>query len=172
MAQGSIVTAPDGTQWRVRRRWLDRPLPDLRERFQTNRSHVSVGNVLDSSPNLDFGEAFQGDSPAAVIVAIVVLVIVVFVLLPLLGVALELIALVFLLGSGLIGRVLLGRPWIVEALKVGEPEERATYAVQGWRQSSEALRQLRTAVTTSGRPDIAAGRRLSTRPISQADGPK
>jgi hypothetical protein len=96
----------------------------------------------------------------------------VLVVLPLLGVALELIGIIVLLGSGLLGRVLLGRPWIVEAAKVGDLEERAAYAVKGWRQSSEALRQLRTAVTTSGRPDIVAGRRLSTRPISYADGPK
>lgn len=165
MAQG-IVTAPDGAQWRVRRRWMDRPLPDLRELFQANRKDVSAGNILDSSPNVDFGEAFQGDSPAAVIAAIVLLILVIFVLLPLLGVALELIALVFLLGSGLIGRVLLGRPWIVEAVKVGDPEERAAYAVKGWRQSSEALRQLRTAVSASGDPDIAVGRRLATRPTT------
>jgi hypothetical protein len=119
---------------------------------------------LEGAWNVDFGEAFQGDSPAAVIAAIVLLVIAVFVLLPLLGVALELIALIFLLGSGLLGRVLLGRPWIVLAEKIGDHEERVAFAVKGWRQSSEALHELRTAVAASGRSDIAVGRRLTTQP--------
>jgi hypothetical protein len=163
MAQG-IVTAPDGAQWRVRRRWVDRPLPDLWRRWQSSREEISGGDLLEGAWNVDFGEAFQGDSPAAVIAGIVLLVLVVFVLLPLLGVALELIALIFLLGSGLLGRVLLGRPWIVEATNVDNPEPRAAYAVKGWHQSSEALRELRTAVAASGRPEIAVGRRLETQP--------
>lgn len=98
------------------------------------------------------------------IAAIVLLVIAVFVLLPLLGVALELIALIFLLGSGLLGRVLLGRPWIVLAEKIGDMRNGSPSPVKGWRQSSEALHELRTAVAASGRPDIAVGRRLATQP--------
>lgn len=120
---------------------------------------------MEGAWNIDFGEAFQGDSPVAVIAAIVLLVIAVFVLLPLLGVALELIALVFLLGSGLIGRVLLGRPWIVLAERIGDPEERVAFAVKGWHNSNEALRELRTAIAAAGPPDrIAAGETLATRP--------
>ena len=144
------MTAPDGTQWRVRRRWVERSLPDLRHRWRSNREEISGGDLLEGAWNIDFGQAFQGDSPAAVIAAIVLLVIVVFVLLPLLGVALELIALVFLLGSGLIGRVLFGRPWIVEATNIEDPDHRVTYAVKGWRRSTEALQELRTTIATAG----------------------
>jgi hypothetical protein len=144
--------APDGARWRVRRRWLDRPLPDLRERLQANRKDVSIGNILDSSSHADFSHAFQGDSPAAVIAAIVILILVVFVLLPLLGVALELIALAFLLGSGLIGRVLLGRPWIVEAVNLDYPKQRAALEVKGWRKSSETLKELRDEVAAGVSP--------------------
>jgi hypothetical protein len=155
MAQG-IVTAPDGAQWRVRRRWMDRPLPDLRRRFKANRKEVHAGNALDGLSGLDLSGALDASSPALAIAAVILMLLVVFVLLPLLGVALELIALVFLLGSGLIGRVLLGRPWIVEATKIDDPEERAAYAVEGWRQSSEALQELRTAIATAGPPDRPA----------------
>lgn len=118
MGRGSIVIAPDGSEWRVRRRWLERPAPKLLRSFRAHRDEVSAGNVLDGVSNFDLGEAFAGDSPAAVLAAIVLVVVVVFVVLPLLGVALELIGVLVLLGSGLIGRVLLGRPWIVEAVKV------------------------------------------------------
>jgi hypothetical protein len=164
MGQGSTVIAPDGTRWRVRRRWLERPLPDLKRRFKTNRKQAVEG--IEVFPV----DGIEGiDSPAALIAGVVVVALIVLVVLPLLGVALELIGVLILLGSGLLGRVLLGRPWIVEAVKVGDPEERAAYAVRGWGQSSEALRQLRTAVAAGGRPDIAVGRRLSTRPAIRAD---
>lgn len=161
MGQGSIVTTPDGAQWRVRRRWLDRPMPDLRRRLESHRKEIPGESLLEgaANANINFGDAFQGDSPVAVIAAIVLLLIAVFVLLPLLGVALELIALIFLLGSGLIGRVLLGRPWIVEATNVDNPEERVAYAVKGWRRSTEALRELRTALATTGPSAVSRGLR-------------
>lgn len=130
-----------------------------------NRAEVTPAHILDATPNLDLGEAFAGDSPAAVIAAIVLMVVVVFVVLPLLGVALELIGVLFLLGAGLFGRVVMGRPWIVIAEKVGDPEGRVAFAVEGWRESGEALRELRTALATEGPPKrLARGEKLATRP--------
>lgn len=153
------MTAPDGTQWRVRRRWLEQPQPDLRRRFKTNRKEA--GESAEWLP-------FDGiDSPAALIAGVVVVALIVLVVLPLLGVALELIGILIVLSSGLLGRVLLGRPWIVETVRVGDSEERAAFAVKGWRQSSEALRELRTALATTGPPQqITGGRTLATRPTS------
>jgi len=85
--------------------------------------------------------------------------------LPLLGVALELIALFVVIVSGLFGRVVLRRPWIVTAEKLGDPEERVAFAVKGWRDSSEALRELRTAIAAAGPPErLARGKKLATRP--------
>lgn len=165
MGRGSIVTAPDGGRWRVRRRWLERPAPNLRRRLKANRGEASAGHILNSAPNLDLGEAFAGDSPEAIIAGVVLVVVVVFVVLPLLGVALELIGVLVLLGVGLFGRVALGRPWIVLAEKIGDPEERVAFAVKGWRDSSEALRELRTEIAASGPPrQLAHGEKLATRP--------
>lgn len=172
MGRGSIVTAPDGGRWRVRRRWLERPVPKLRQRYKANRSEVTAGNIFDATPNLDLSEAFAGDSPAAVIAAIVLIVIVVFVVLPLLGVALELIGVLFLIGVGLFGRVVLGRPWIVLAEKIGDPEERVAFAVKGWRDSSEALREVRTALAAAGPPErLSRGKPLTTRPGTYKSSP-
>lgn len=127
---------------------------------------------MDATPNLDLGDAFAGDSPAAVIAAIVLTVVVVFVVLPLLGVALELIGVLFLVGTGLFGRVFMGRPWIVIAEKIGGPEERVAFAVNGWRDSGEALRELRTALAAEGPPKhLAHGEKLAARPASRSRRP-
>lgn len=153
------MTAPDGAQWRVRRRWLERPMPNLRRRFKANREEAVEGVEW-----LPFDGIDAIDSPAAMIIGVVVVALIVLVVLPLLGVALELIGVLVLLGSGLLGRVLLGRPWIVLAEKIGDPEERVAFAVKEWGDSSEALRELRTSIATTGPPEhLAVGKPLATR---------
>ena len=164
MGTGSIVKAADGTRWRVRRRWLDRPPPNLRRLWRQNRKEADEVNWLDAAWWM------EGDSIVLGIAAVVVLVLVIFVLLPLLGIALELIAVLFLLSSGVIGRVILRRPWIVEAQELGDPEERVAFAVKGWRDSSQALRELRTAIAATGPPErLTVGEPLTTkRPSASA----
>jgi len=159
MGRGSIVTAPDGGRWRVRRRWVERPLPNLRRRFKANRKEAADGMEWLPLDGLD--------SPAAMIAGVVFIALLVLVVLPLLGVALELIALLLLIASGLFGRVVLRRPWIVTAEKLGDPEERVAFAVKGWRDSSEALRELRTTIAAAGPPErLARGKKLATRPAA------
>jgi hypothetical protein len=132
----------------------------LRRLWRKNQREASAGDLLDASFGLDAIDALW---PALAFALFVLLVI--FVLLPLLGVALELIALLFLLASGTFGRVVLRRPWIVVAEKIGDPEERVTFAVKGWRDSSEALRELRTTLAATGPPErLARGQKLATRP--------
>ena len=155
MGDAGIVESPDGRRWRVRRRWSDRPLPSLRRRFRANREEAvdNIGSVV----------GVDGvDSPSALFGGVVVAALLVLVVLPLLGVALELIAVLFLLGSGVLGQLLLGRPWIVEAVP-DDPEGGAVYAVEGWRRSSQALRELRSSIAFAGQPEAVVGRRLATR---------
>ena len=160
MGQGSVVTAPDGGRWRVRRRWVERPPPNLRKLWRRNKREVSGEDLLDASFGLDAVDAFWPALAFALFVLLVVLV-----LLPLLGVALELVAVLFLLASSIFGRVVLRRPWIVTAEKLGDPEERVAFAVKGWRDSSEALRELRTAIAATGPPErLARGEPLAIRP--------
>jgi hypothetical protein len=154
-----MVTAPDGSAWRVRRRWLERPMPNLERSFKANRRQGLEDGVLDGLTFADVGESGAGFALA------IGVVLVIFIVLPLLGVALELVAVLFLLAIGVFGRVVLGRPWIVLAEKAGDPEERVAFAVRGWRESSEALRELRTALSTQGPPErIAHGEPLATKP--------
>ena len=148
---GIQVTSPDGARWQVRRRWLDRPLPDLRRRFREYREEGSGGDVLDSFWFVDFA-----DSVWVGIVLAILVVLVAFVLLPLIGVALELTLLILLLGSGLIGRVVLRRPWTVEAVNLEDSRRSAAYAIKGWRRSGRAVTEITTAISAAGPPELIA----------------
>jgi hypothetical protein len=89
-------------------------------------------------------------------------VILVVVLLPLIGLALELILVVLLLGSGLVGRLLLRRPWTIEAQDLGAEQRPASYAVKGWGRSGRAVEEIATAIELSAPPKrIAEGIRLT-----------
>jgi hypothetical protein len=161
LGQGSLISSPDGRAWKVRRRWVERPLPNLRRRFRRGGEEVKGEGVLDGLLVADATEgwAFLG---IAIAVGFAVLI-----LLPLLGVALELIALVLVLVYGLFARIVLRRPWIVEAVDVEDVEERVAFAVTGWRDSSAALRELRTAIA-AGPPDrLTVGRPLATKPAGR-----
>jgi len=145
------VTAPDGSRWRVRRRWLAHPLPRLRRRRRAEGDREDAFDWSDPLALVDSG----GDLLPAVGVAIVVavaLALVVLVVLPLLGLALELVVLLGLLGAGLFSRVVLRRPWIVEAVRLDDGGPSATYPVVGWRRSRRAIRELAEAIAATGVP--------------------
>lgn len=103
-------------------------------------------------------------------VLLLVAVVVIFVLV--VGIAFELLAVALLLGGGLVARVVLRRPWVVEAVNVENPEERVAFAVKGWRDSETALRELRAAIAATGPPErLTVGRPLATKPASRARRP-
>ena len=154
---GKQATAPDGTRWRVRRRWLDRPLPDLRKRLNEYREENTGEGMLDG-----FWYIGTGDSPWVGIAIAVGVILLVFLVLPLIGIAIELILIVLLLGSGLVGRVVLRRPWTVEARNLDAPERTASYAVKGWQRSGRAATEIATAIELSAPPArIAEGIKLT-----------
>lgn len=101
--------------------------------------------------------AGAGDNlPLAIAIAVGVALLV-LVLLPLIGVAIEIVLLILLLSSGIAGRVLLRRPWIVEAVNLTHPQRSVAFAVKGWRQSSQAIDELAAAVRASGQPEQVSG---------------
>lgn len=146
MPRSQTLTAPDGDQWQVRRRWLDRPVPKIRRSLPNARDEVALESGLETL------SAGVGDSiPLAIGVAIGVALLVFF-LLPLIGVALEIVLLLMLLSSGIIGRVLLRRPWTVEAVNLNHPQQSAGFAVEGWQRSSRAIDELARTIPVSGLP--------------------
>lgn len=155
---GAIVRSPDGRRWRTRRRWLERPLPSPRRHWRKTKDEAA--DAWDLGIGLD-------ELAGGPIVVLVVAAVVVFVLL--LGIALELVVVAALLVAGLLARVVLRRPWIVEATAMGDAEERVAFAVEGWRDSGTALGELRTAIAASGPPErLAVGRPLATKPAGRA----
>jgi len=89
--------------------------------------------------------------PVAIGLAIAVALFV-FILLPLIGVALEIVVLLVLLTSGIVGRVLLRRPWTIDAVNLSHPQRSAAFAVKGWGQSSRAIEELSRTISVSGLP--------------------
>lgn len=143
----------------MRRRWLDRPVPKIRRSLGKANDEVALEGGLEAL------SAGAGDSiPLAIGVAIAVALLV-FILLPLIGVALEIVLLLMLLSSGIIGRVLLRRPWKIEAANLDHPQRSATFAVEGWRQSSRAIDELATTISISGLPQqISEGIQVPAKP--------
>lgn len=154
MAGARIAIAPDGERWRVGRQWLD---GRARRRFARKPSRkyfeeaADVAWLPDPSGLLD-----AADSPLAGIalaVAGAVLVgLVVFVLLPLLGIAFELAIAIGFVASSLFGRLVLRRPWTIEAVSLDQPGRRRAFAVTGWRRSRRALSALAAAIESTGPP--------------------
>jgi hypothetical protein len=146
MEQGRIVSSPDGDRWLVKRRWSNRPLPDVRRRWgKKNRDRAASAGLETAFWGLD-------SSIVATVVAAVVVALAVFVFLPLIGIAFELILLFLLISSGILGRVFLRRPWIVEATNLDHPERSTTFRVKGWRRSGQAIEELARTIPATGLP--------------------
>jgi hypothetical protein len=142
-----VIISPDGDRWRVRRRWLDRALPKLSKSFRHGREEAEGNGFLDGA------FAFEGLAGTVIaLVAIAVAVVAAVVLLPLIGVALELVLLVLLFTSGLFGRVVLRRPWTVEAIDLDDGERSVAFAVKGFGAAGRAADELAGTISASGPP--------------------
>jgi hypothetical protein len=140
---------------------MDRSLPDPRQRYRANREKI-FGDDRGSGPLdvwtlPDFSFLDFDDSPIAAIAVVIAValgaLLLFLILLPLIGVALELIVLLVLLWSGIVGRVFFGRPWVVAAIDLDDPERSAAFAVKGWRRSGEAVEQLAKEISVTGKPE-------------------
>jgi hypothetical protein len=148
MRGSRVITSPDGDSWRVRRRWLDRGLPKLGKGFRRGRKEVEDSGFLDGIL------AFEGATGAVIgLIALALAIVVGVVLLPLLGVALELALLVLLLVSGLFGRVVLRRPWTVEAIDLDDSKRSVAFAVKGFGEAGRAAEELPATISASGPPE-------------------
>jgi hypothetical protein len=128
---------------------MDRPLPGLRHRFRAKRAE-SVGDVaLDPFVALDVL-----DSPVAALVVAIAALLLFLILLPLIGFLFELLVVLLLVWSGIAARLVLGRPWIVEAVDLDNAERSTEFAVKGLRRSGRAIDELAQAIATDGTPAL------------------
>lgn len=139
------VQAPDGRVWRVRRRWVPKT-PRLRRRSESRDDWWSWWDL----PSLDF----DGDDVFAVIALVfglvVILVFAVTVVFPLVALTLELVIGAVLFAAGLIGRLLFGRPWRIEATTIGTPKLTREIHASGLRGSREAVDRLADEIQRGG----------------------
>jgi hypothetical protein len=147
MRAGKTITSPDGDRWRVRRQWADRSFPDPIDSIRKNFGDAVDGGGPGVLNVIDFG-----DSITVTLAIAAGMLIVCFVLLPLLGVALELIPAVAVVGFGVFGRVVLGRPWVIEAVDLDDRGRSRTFAVRGWRASGRAVDEISTAIAAGSPP--------------------
>jgi hypothetical protein len=144
------ATAPTGVGWAVRVVWLPRWRPLARRFGGWRRKHR--GPDVDLTPGLDvpsgggggggFLDGLADDLAVAVVVIVGLLLfglLAWWVLIPLLLLAVDAIVVVLLFVVAILTRVLLRRPWTVEATTpaAGGGEDRFATEVVGWR---EALR--------------------------------
>ncbi len=138
------VTAPDGAEWRVERRWMTR-------RFR--RPPRRPQELAESLASVGFDSSAVGsvDSGTGLVVVLVTLL-AALILIPLLFFGVELLGVGVLCAAGLIGRAVFRQPWVIEATVVGAlgGERRLEWRVRGWRRSQ---RLIATVVS-----DLSAGR--------------
>lgn len=134
---------PQGNEWEVRRRWAPRRL-----RW---RGRGSL-DALDGADLASQGADLPVIGMVLVAVAIVLFAVaaVLFVV-PLVIFLVELVLVVTLVGLGLVGRVLLGHPWTVEArrLDTGDAYE---WKVSGWTESRELVAAVAAELRATGHP--------------------
>jgi hypothetical protein len=134
------VTAPDGARWSVRRQWAPRLHGrGLRSRMSSRRANRRRKRSAKSDDTRDrwydhLDVPFDGlDELAWVVLAIAVIVVLVLFGIPLILAVIDALLFLVLLISGVVARLLLRRPWTVEA--TSDRGDRLLDQVAGWRAS-------------------------------------
>jgi hypothetical protein len=136
------VSTPAGEELRVGRRWITRGRPRWRR--------VPAGKATGEALSLpDFGDPQDLAASLAIVLGVVVVAAIVI---PLLLFGIELIVLGFVLAASIVGRGLLGRPWIVEARPVGASVPTYTWRVSGWRHSAHLADEVAAALSAGLNP--------------------
>ena len=131
--------------WTVRRKWIHRR---LKWRGTSTRSI----DFLDGADVVTLGDDLPVVGMILVAVALLLLAIVaVLFIIPALIFLAELLIIVTIVGLGLLGRLLFGRPWTVEAQQ--QPGGRGfEWKVRGWRASGELVHAVASRLRANGVP--------------------
>jgi hypothetical protein len=141
-----VVEAPDGVQWRVGRLWVGRPMPRWR------KVHVGEG-ASEAAWSIPIPDVGSVDDLAAVLVILVGALAFAVVLIPLLLFGIELIILGVLVAAGILGRGLLGRPWVVRATPASGHGRALAWKVTGLRRSARVIDEV-AASLSNGIPPV------------------
>ena len=185
MRTSATATAPDGTLWHINIRWMPR-WRALARRFGGWRDGRDggrrLGDAADWTPDfsswpdvdcgtargsggwfdVDFGDDLLG-ALAAIVMLVVAGVLFWWVLLPVLLLVLDVAIVILLFVAGTLGRVLLHRPWVLDA--TDQSGHRFTRQVVGWRHAQSEVTDM-AAQIRAGTATVLdlAGLGTSTRP--------
>jgi hypothetical protein len=172
---GRRVVAPDGGTWTVRRRWAPRlGRGTLLGRFRRGIGKLRAGRKLrENADILDLGclfdELFWVVGAVLVVTVLVAIVLVVFVV-PLVLAVIDVVVVLAIAGAGLVGRLLFGRPWTVEARSPSGDVR--SWPVVGWRTSRERCAEIAELLAAGVTPpaEVAPGG-VSPGGVSPGGGP-
>jgi hypothetical protein len=144
---GHVVRSPDGRTWRVRRAWVPRlgAGDTLWRRFR--RRFSGTKDKIGESADPDSGclEVFtEGVLVGLALIALFLLF--AFVVVPLLVALVDLLLLVVVAVLATLARVLLGRPWRIEA--VADDGTLHTWDVVGWDASRAKIDEVAAALAS------------------------
>ncbi len=146
------IQSPSGQEWRIGRRWIGRPIPRWRK-MRSRKTHKADGGRIDAAEALFSVPDFNGlDDLGAAVFIVLALVVIALVLVPLLLFGIELILLGLLVAAGIVGRTLLGRPWIVQAIPSDDKADTLTWPVVGWRRSTRVIKEVATSLEAGRNP--------------------
>lgn len=135
------VRTPTGVEWRVGRRLISRRMPRWRK---VRMGKVRAGDAAEVLTIPDLGGL---DDIGAAVLIIAALAVVAVVVIPLLLFGIELIVLGLLVAVSIVGRGLLGRPWVVQAIPVENAAGALTWLVTGWRRSARLIDEVATSLS-------------------------
>jgi hypothetical protein len=169
-----IVSAPDGVSWRVRVVWEPRwrALARRYGGWRRRRGGRRGGDGFDVPDTTGFGGGGGGhrggggfDLGDDLVVGLAIVVgLIVFgllfwwLLLPLLLLVVDMVVVVVLVVAGVVGRVLLRRPWTIRAV-AGPGTGPVTIRVVGWRAARRARDELADRLR-AGLPAVGTDRKL------------
>jgi hypothetical protein len=145
--RGRTVRAPDGRSWVVRCRWMPRVGAGTAWSRLSRRSRRSTKHA-ETVGDVSLFSAFIVDDFAVVVRWVVIVVVAtLLIVVSAFAAVVEIALLVLLLLIGILTRVLLDRPWTIEATP--DEGESLTWQAMGWRASTERLNQI-AALLQSG----------------------
>lgn len=100
------------------------------------------------------------DDLGVAVLALLAVVVVAIIVIPLLLFGIELILLGLLMATGILGRTLLGRPWIVHAAPLNSEDEALAWRVVGWRRSNRLIDEVATSLGDGFDPSPAEASEL------------
>lgn len=146
--RGTQVHAPDGTVWTVRRRWI----PHREGRGIRARLKQRTKRSLDALDIPDFD--IDAEAIAIVLVLVVALVVALLFGWPIFLIGIDLAWLLLVAIFGTIGRVVLRRPWRVEAVST---DVRHDWFVPGFRAAGRLRDDLADQYRHGADPHLSSG---------------